>query len=108
MTTSMIRSKGSRLLSSSRPTTRVRTKTRKKTTVARRTRSMAAPLRERRQGSRDGGQRRCLGVELHARVRAADVRRVRLQLDPDLELVARLELVVAEDHPAVAAGLALR
>src|SRR4051812_17700250 len=107
MTTSMIRSNGSRLFSSRRPTTRVSTKIKKKTSVARITMSMAPPLRERRQGPGNGGQRRGLVVELDGHVGAPDVRRVGLQLDPELELVAAVELVVAEHEPAVTARLAL-
>src|SRR4051812_17395323 len=109
MTISMIRSNGSRLLSSRRPTTRVSTKISRKTMTARSTRSMAwSSLREGGEGAGHGGQRRGLVVDLDAGVGLPDVGRVGLELKPDLELVALRELVVAEHELAVAARLALR
>src|SRR5689334_13360679 len=103
MTTSRMRSKGSIEPSSRRPTERVTKNTRMKTTMVRRTRSMAASGQD---GDRavHGGDRALRGVELDAVGAVADGRRVDLELQPDRQVVAGREVGVAH-HDAAAARL---
>src|SRR5919202_4665064 len=106
MTTSRIMSNGSIELSSRRPTARVTTKIRKKTTTVRKTRSMGSG--ERRDGAGDARDRLLGVVELDGVGPATDVRRVDLELEPHAQEVARLHRVVAEDDAPLARGLSDR
>src|SRR5689334_22707237 len=101
MTTSRIRSKGSIEPSSRRPTERVTRNTRMKTMIVRRTRSTAASGQD---GDRavDGGDRLLGGVELDPVGTVADGRRVDLELQPDRQVVAGLQVGVAHDDASVA------
>src|SRR5215216_7349317 len=106
MTTSRMRSKGSMLASSRRPTARVTTRMRKKTTAARRTRSMPHLTQGRTMTVLiHARERPRLVVERDRNVLAAHGRRIDLRLEIDHQRVAGNEPIVAQDQALAAAGL---
>src|SRR3977135_302211 len=96
-----MKSNGSRSLSWRRPTMRVTIRMKKKTTVARITRSMASW--EDRHRAVDVGERGRAVVDLDVLPALADVRRVDLAVDPGDQLLAGLQLAVGEHDLAVLA-----
>src|SRR3954451_3151775 len=99
-----MRSKGSRLLSSRRPATRVISSSSRKPSMARRTRSISASREDRHGALKTDELPRAL-VELEVLVAAAHVGRVDLELQPDRQVVVLLQRPVAEHQASVAARL---
>src|SRR5215207_3689911 len=107
-TTSRIRSKGSRVESSRRPTARVTNHTKTKRTIARTTMSISGALGPDGDRAVDCGEQLVAVIELHVLRAVPDVGRVHLELEEENVLLPGRDAAELEGEAAVAARLADR